>query len=948
MDVNGTRFHLVLTASEWLPPEHSNAVATNLEWSEGGLRLRRLLPVFPPRKAEQPPTVEQRRGAGRDCFGNWYWISDDAHEVRARSRGARASDSFWSVPDAQRCDGMRAAPGEFRAVSLPTDVPLELSGLAVTTDHYLVVGSLLLNGLLVFDLHGGGAPVEVRWPGTVPFAPFDIASAADGGVWVLDRDARLLWRLDRFFRVVPAHAPVTWVAAGFAPLGGWGPELPTLLDEPFSASAAWSLSETADPIAVAALPDDSVLVLDRAPAGVCSKLLRYASGEDVSSVAFDTSLTSGTEMTDSTSHALPLHGHDLAFVAASADEGATMGIVYVVAGDGNQAFAFDLSVDEPGFTLVLRRDYLPMRLFGGKALVAGGTAAFYDSADSWSQLAQQPNTRSAALGTARLPASSTPDDVAFDGKEPRCVWHRLLADGCIPPDASVEVRARAADSVAALRDMPWQRQPSPYLRPSGSELPYQRVGATGNESEGTWELLFQNISGQFLQLEISLRGTGRSSPRLECLRVYYPRFSYLMEYLPAVYREDAESASFLDRFLANVEGTYTAIEGRIEQVQSLFDVRTAPAGYLDWLAAWLGASLDADWSESTRRRFLASARRLFRERGTRAGMVRSIRLALASSPSADLFSDVPCASADVAGFGVRVVEEFRTRRAPGVVFGDPTDLLGPGSTTDASGWTPAQGAQPLHQKWRDFLAGRYSDITSLNDRWGSAHTAFSDSSLMLPSRVPTNMVAANDWRDFTRGVLGFTYADVTDADEPLYREFLARRYRQAADLNAAYALAGTGALTTFSDAPAKLWRGLLHDAIPASGNALRDWITFVSVVLPMARNAHRFTVLVPVSLDDSPETQLQRRRLAERVVELEKPAHTYFDVRLYWGMFRAGEARVGLDTLLGPGARASALALDRGALGDSFLGYVPPWTARDRLVVGDESSPTPDQRACCT
>ena len=62
-----------------------------------------------------------------------------------------------------------------------------------------------------------------------------------------------------------------------------------------------------------------------------------------------------------------------------------------------------------------------------------------------------------------------------------------------------------------------------------------------------------------------VRGTEHQgiNPRLHALRIYYPRFSYLTRYLPGVYQEDAVSASFLDRFLANVEGTNTAIEDRI-------------------------------------------------------------------------------------------------------------------------------------------------------------------------------------------------------------------------------------------------------------------------------------------------------------------------------------------------------------------------------------------------
>ena len=123
-------------------------------------------------------------------------------------------------------------------------------------------------------------------------------------------------------------------------------------------------------------------------------------------------------------------------------------------------------------------------------------------------------------------------------------------------------RSRAADDEDELSRTAWQAEPPLVRRPNGSELPF--VPAPVSKNRGTFELLLQNASGRYLQLQLRLTGDGRVTPRLHALRIYYPRFSYLTHYLPAVYREDATSASFLDRFLANLEGTNTAIEDRID------------------------------------------------------------------------------------------------------------------------------------------------------------------------------------------------------------------------------------------------------------------------------------------------------------------------------------------------------------------------------------------------
>jgi hypothetical protein len=90
--------------------------------------------------------------------------------------------------------------------------------------------------------------------------------------------------------------------------------------------------------------------------------------------------------------------------------------------------------------------------------------------------------------------------------------------------------------------------------------------------------------------------------------------------------------------------------------------------------------------------------------------------------------------------------------------------------------------------------------------------------------------------------------------------------------------------------------------------------------------AHRFSVLVPERLAPA------EAAMAERIIRLEQPAHTRFDVRRYFDFFRAGETRLGIDTVLGEESRFVAMVLDRNYLAEGYLAPAPPMDAPDRLI----------------
>jgi hypothetical protein len=315
---------------------------------------------------------------------------------------------------------------------------------------------------------------------------------------------------------------------------------------------------------------------------------------------------------------------------------------------------------------------------------------------------------------------------------------------------------------------------------------------------------------------------------------------------------------------------------------------------------------------------------------------------------------------------VRIVERFRARRTPPALLGHVTTAVpGPQRLDPAGRWSPSAGGAELHRRyreafpegdagrefplaesgapsgwsgfaertigfvpqagaaermtWQKFLGRRYESIGALNAAHGSAWPTLDD--VRVPGDEPTSSELAADWREFLGGT--------RNRERQRWQDFLARRYRNAEALRAAWR---------------KRWSGFAHvalpDRLPADGAALADWYQFEGTVLVMHRAAHRFTAMLPVPKRLRTDTPAQRRRLAlaKAVLDLEKPAHTAYDMRFYWAMFRLGEARLGDDTLIDLGSRAPELmgpmVLGEGYLAEAFLAARPGADAPARLQIG--------------
>jgi phage tail-like protein len=234
---------------------------------------------------------------------------------------------------------------------------------------------------------------------------------------------------------------------------------------------------------------------------------------------------------------------------------------------------------------------------------------------------------------------------ALDGGVPGTIWHELIVDAVLPEGGWITVETATADGAASL---------------AGANLAWQSAMSNGQPIPFTNDIpdqLVQSPPGRYLRARITLGSDGDETPSLVSLKVVYPRNSYLA-YLPRIYQRDADSALFLQHYLALFERVLTGIEGSYETFNSQLDPGAAPAGVLDWMAQLLDLSFDPSWSLAKRRILIREAAALQAGRGSAAALARQIEIYTGTAP--------------------QIIEGFRFRPAQPPLLGVGSGFLGCG------------------------------------------------------------------------------------------------------------------------------------------------------------------------------------------------------------------------------------------------------------------------------
>jgi phage tail-like protein len=279
---------------------------------------------------------------------------------------------------------------------------------------------------------------------------------------------------------------------------------------------------------------------------------------------------------------------------------------------------------------------------------------------------------------------------------------------------------------------------TPIARPEATPLPSQAAAAASlqgpqplfrdehapplstppEDAFVSYDAPVQAPPGRFLWLVFDLRGASSKTPRLRSVRVEFPGHDLLQHLPKTLWRED-RARDFLRRYLAPIAATLGEWGDASATRHRLLDPRIARADALEWLGSLVGLAIDPCWPERARRDMLRSAVRLFRIRGTPAGLCEMITI--------------------LTGAKVVIVELFKLRS--GGVFGNPDarlsrSVLGAGFRVGGNVGATAPAALPAATPPEDYahrftviIVAQFSDeqlrcVRRLIETHKPAHTIF--------------------------------------------------------------------------------------------------------------------------------------------------------------------------------------------------------------------------------
>ncbi len=205
----------------------------------------------------------------------------------------------------------------------------------------------------------------------------------------------------------------------------------------------------------------------------------------------------------------------------------------------------------------------------------------------------------------------------LDACESGMEWHRLLMEGDITSEASIRFWIYASETPTLVwKETKWNidkiLQDETIEEVEKQELLKPFLATVLDNPQ---DRLLHEVKGRFLWFRIQLVAQEQVSPKITKIKIIFPKHTWL-SYLPDVYGEHLESASFVERYLGMFQSLYEDMTDAIWKVPMYLNPNRANGAFLEWLAEWISIEDSYLWNEEQLRYLVLHGIELYKKRGT--------------------------------------------------------------------------------------------------------------------------------------------------------------------------------------------------------------------------------------------------------------------------------------------------------------------------------------------